>query len=93
MFQDQIKEMCVKIISHLDTLEHNILQDVDAYSLTALMSLCNLSTVVEFLESCYNILSIFDLIVFSVSSTSCRILCSSVSNCEIILTRIFLIWS
>jgi LPS O-antigen subunit length determinant protein (WzzB/FepE family) len=29
MFQDQIKQMRVKINSHLDTLEHNILQEVD----------------------------------------------------------------
>jgi hypothetical protein len=29
MFQDQIKDMRVKINSHLDTLEHNILQELD----------------------------------------------------------------
>ena len=29
MFQDQIKEMRVKINSHLDTLEHNILKELD----------------------------------------------------------------
>jgi hypothetical protein len=67
MFQDQIKQMRVKINSHLDTLS-------DAYSLTALMSLCNPSTVFEFLESCFNRLSIFDLILSSVSSSFCRIL-------------------
>ena len=29
MFQDQIKQMRVKINSHLDALEHNILQELD----------------------------------------------------------------
>jgi hypothetical protein len=29
MFQDQIKQMRVKINSHLDTLEHTILQELD----------------------------------------------------------------
>jgi gas vesicle protein len=29
MFQDQIRQMRVKINSHLDTLEHNILQELD----------------------------------------------------------------
>ena len=29
LIQDQIKQMCVTINSHLDTLEHNILQELD----------------------------------------------------------------
>jgi hypothetical protein len=29
MFQDQIKQMRVKINSHLDTIEQNILQELD----------------------------------------------------------------
>ena len=64
----------------------------DAYSLTAIMSLCIPSPVFEFLESYFSNLSI-DLILSSVSSSSFRILCSSVSKCEFILTRISLIWS
>jgi non-ribosomal peptide synthetase component E (peptide arylation enzyme) len=40
----------------------------DAYSLTAIMSLCNPAMTFEFLESCSNNFSIFDLILFSVSS-------------------------
>jgi hypothetical protein len=38
----------------------------DAYSLTAIMLFCNPSTAFEFLESCFNSLSVFDLIFSSV---------------------------
>jgi hypothetical protein len=44
-------------------------------------------------KSCCSNLPIFDLILSSVSSNSCRIFCSSVSKCEFILARICLIWS
>ena len=53
----------------------------DAYSLTAIMLFCNPSTVFEFLESCFSSLSIFDLILSSVPSSSCQILYSSVFKC------------
>ena len=65
----------------------------DAYSLTALMSLCNLSTVLAFLESYVSRLSIVDIILSAVSPSSCRILCSIMSiKCQFILARISLIW-
>jgi gas vesicle protein len=58
MFQDQSKEMCVKIILHLDTLEHNILQDVDDTEKTIKSKIDNMlqqlsknSTTVERLQS------------------------------------------
>ena len=64
----------------------------DAYSFTVIMSLCNPSTVFAFLDSCFHRLFIFDLILFPVSSSSCRVLCSSASKCNFILARICLIW-
>ena len=62
----------------------------DAYSLTAIMSLCNPSTVFELLDSCFNRLSICVLILSVVSSSSYRIFCSIVSKCEFILAHICL---